>query len=258
MRRLTVSADAFDARPDLADGGDDPAHARIERWVAGLVRDGSLVPTDRLPPEGDLAAALGVSRMTLRQALASLEQRGLVERRRGRRGGTFVTRPRIELDLTGLLGFTEQLRRAQVRAGARVLSASRETAPADVAEALVLPAGAAAHRVVRVRLADDEPLALEETWLPAPLFDGITDHDLTGSIYELMGRHFDAAPHTADEWLEPVLATLEQATLLGTAPQAALMLVTRVAHDARGLPVELARDRYRSDRTRVHLRTTVR
>ncbi|MFY0409179.1 GntR family transcriptional regulator [Solicola sp. PLA-1-18] len=258
MRRLTVSADAFDARPDLTDAGDDPAHARIERWVTGLVREGRLVATDRLPPEGDLAAALGVSRMTLRQALASLEQRGLVERRRGRGGGTFVTRPRVELDLTGLLGFTEQLRRARIRAGARVLTATRETAPADVAEGLALPGGGAAHRVVRVRLADDEPLALEETWLPAPLFDGIADHDLTGSIYELMGRHFDAAPRTADEWLEPVVATSEQAALLGIRPHAPLMLVTRIAYDAAGLPVELAHDRYRADRTRVHLRTQVR
>ena len=48
--------------------------------------------------------------MTLRQALGALEARGLVQRKRGRSGGTFVTRPRIECDLTGLPGFTEQMR----------------------------------------------------------------------------------------------------------------------------------------------------
>lgn len=100
-----------------------------------------------------LAAVLGVSRRTLRQALASLESHGLVERNRGRAGGTFVTRPRIECDLTGLPGFTEQMRRAHVKAGARVVSATTRSAPAEVAEALRIGRSAKVHEVIRVRSA---------------------------------------------------------------------------------------------------------
>jgi GntR family transcriptional regulator len=118
VRVLNVGDKAFASMPDLTEATDVPSHARIEQWLAGLVGQAALATGDKLPPEEDLAAALGVSRMTLRQSLSALESRGLVKRRRGRTGGTFVSRPRIECDLTGLPGFTEQMRRANVRASA--------------------------------------------------------------------------------------------------------------------------------------------
>ena len=85
------------------------------------IDEGALVAGDKLPREEQLAAALGVSRMTLRQALATLDGLGTIVRKPGRLGGTFVAEPRIVCDLTGLAGFTEQMRRAHVRAGARMV-----------------------------------------------------------------------------------------------------------------------------------------
>ena len=96
-----------------------PAHAQIEDRVAEAIGDGAIRPGDRLPPERELAERLGVSRMTLRQALDSLERRGLVLRVRGRTGGTFVADPKFEMDVNRLAGLTEQLRRQGHRAGAR-------------------------------------------------------------------------------------------------------------------------------------------
>jgi GntR family transcriptional regulator len=243
--------------PDLGSPGDDPVHVRIEHWLAAAITSTRVAEGDRLPPESDLATALGVSRMTLRQALGALESRGLVVRRRGRTGGTFASRPRIECDLTGLPGFTEQMRRAQVKAGARVVRAETVTAPPEVARALDLPRDGLAHLVVRVRLADRQPLALEETYLPAAQFPGLLERRLTGSLYSLMRRSYDLAPQEAVEFLEPVVADDEQAALLGTEPGSALMLVTRTAFTAHGRPVEHAYDRYRADRTRIALRTAI-
>ena len=257
MRALTVDDDAFASKPDLRAEGMGPSHARIEQWLASMITDGAFAVGDRLPPEGELAAAVGVSRMTLRQALSALERRDLVERRRGRSGGTFVSRPRIECDLTGLPGFTEQMRRAKVRAGARMVAARSIPAPPHVATALDLPAGAEVYEIVRVRLADREPLALEETYLPAREFPDLLDRRLTGSIYSLMHRSYGRAPHSAHEWLEPVVADDDKADLLGTEPGAPLMLVTRTAYTSTGLAVEHAYDRYRADRTRIALRTSI-
>ncbi len=118
---MVVACDWATDVPDLTDASSGPAHARIERWLTDVIGRGDLVPGDRLPPEGDLAALLGVSRMTLRQALGRLEAIGTVVRKPGRSGGTFVDEPKILCDLTGLAGFTEQMRRANVRAGARVV-----------------------------------------------------------------------------------------------------------------------------------------
>jgi GntR family transcriptional regulator len=252
-----VDDEAFASMPDLAAAVGMPSHARIEQWLAGVIGGAGLTAGDRLPAEGDLAAALGVSRMTLRQALAALESRGLVQRRRGRAGGTFVSRPRIECDLTGLPGFTEQMRRAHVRASARIVRTGVIDPPPGVAEALDLARRGEVYEVVRVRLADGEPLALEQTYLSVADFPGLLEHRLTGSLYSLMLRKYALAPFTAREWLEPVIADEEQALLLGTEPGSALMLVTRTSYTELGKPVEHAHDRYRADRTRIALQTGV-
>src|SRR6476660_6074736 len=71
-------------RPDLAGAGDQPAHMRIGNWLEQLIVSRALAPGDKLPSEVEIANALGVSRMTLRQALSAIEAKGLIDRRRGR------------------------------------------------------------------------------------------------------------------------------------------------------------------------------
>ena len=206
--------------------------AQIERAIA----DGELGPGDRLPPERELAAEHGVSRMTVRQALQTLESRGLLRRAIGRNGGSFVAKPKLERDLGTFSGLSEQLRRQGMAAGARVISADEVDG---------------AIEIVRVRLADGEPLALERSSFPADRFAGLLELDLTGSLYELLGEHFDAAPVRAVERIEPVLADVEEGEALGVARGTPLMLVDRTAYDAAGLVVETARDVFRGDRTRI-------
>ena len=256
MRNLTVDGRHFRGLT-LTGSADQPAHARIEAWLAAAVARGVLGDGDRLPPEQDLAAAFGVSRMTLRQALAALEARDMVERRRGRLGGTFVRRPRIDVDLTGLPGFTEQMRRAHLRASARVVRAELVTPAPDAVDALCLARREKVYEVVRVRSAERSPLALEETWLPAARLPGLLGHGLRGSLYRLMQREYGVVPTTAREWLEPVIADEEEARLLGVQPGDALMQITRTAYDPAGIPVEYAIDRYRADRARISLRTGI-
>src|SRR5258705_408929 len=91
-------------RPDLADASDLPAHMRIGDWLERLIVSHTLAPGDKLPSEVEIANALGVSRMTLRQALSTIEAKGLIDRRRGRFGGNFVAAPRFEVEQAGLLG----------------------------------------------------------------------------------------------------------------------------------------------------------
>jgi GntR family transcriptional regulator len=256
VRTLDIDDDALGDRPDLSASSDEPSHARIASWLLGRVHSGKIHTDDKLPPEEEFAASLGVSRMTLRQALGSLESLGWLERRRGRSGGNFIREPRIEVDLTGLRGFTEQMRRLQVRAGAKVVRATMiESAPLDVVGALELGRDREVFEIVRVRSARRQPLALEETYLPARLFPGMLERRLTGSLYAIMREHYDLAPHHAQEWLEPEICSAEHAALLDVETGSALMLVTRKAMTETGVPVEFARDRYRADRTRISLHT---
>jgi GntR family transcriptional regulator len=241
--------------PDLTASAGMPAHARIEQWLMRLISEGVVLPGDKLPKEQDLAEGLGVSRMTLRQSLATLESRGVVERIPGRRGGTFVREPKIDADITGLAGFTEQLRRGQVRASARVVSASVVPASRAVAAALRLAKDDDVYEIVRVRRARGMPLALERSYLPAGLFPGLLDRRLTGSLYRLLAREYGSAPQSAVEYLEPFIATAEVADLLDVDEGSALLLIERTASSAAGRPIEYARDIFRSDRVRISVRT---
>jgi GntR family transcriptional regulator len=241
--------------PDLGVDSPQPAHVRIEAWLTSVIGSGALVPGDKLPREEALAAALGVSRMTLRQALATLEGLGTILRKPGRLGGTFVAEPKIVCDLTGLAGFTEQMRRANLRAGARVVSATTRPASRTAARALGIDRQGLVHEIVRVRSANREPLALENASFPAALFPDLLAHRLTGSLYTLLTKQYDCAPHTATEVLEPVIADSEEAALLGVEEGSPLMLIERTAFTASGVAVEYARDVFRADRTRITLRT---
>jgi GntR family transcriptional regulator len=247
--------DVLDSAPDLTEDSPNPAHVRIEQWLVSCIGNGALVSGDKLPREEHLAAALGVSRMTLRQALATLEAHGTIVRKPGRLGGTFVAEPKIVCDLTGLAGFTEQMRRAQVRAGARVISAATVPAGRTAARALGLGRDELVHEIVRVRSANREPLALENSCFPASLFPDLLSHRLTGSLYTLLTKQYDQAPHTATEVLEPVIADETQAALLAVDEGSPLMLIERTAFTVSGAAVEYARDVFRADRTRLTIRT---
>jgi GntR family transcriptional regulator len=229
--------------------GPTPPYAQIEARLAALIESGQLAPGERVPSERELAARVGVSRATARAALAGLAQRGLVERGSGRRGSV-VSRPRLQYDLRDFAGFTEMARRQGLAAQARTLLAQTLAATPAVAEALGICPGAAVHHIGRLRSAGGEPMALEQTWLPAALYPGLLDHDLSGSLYTVMDRDYGRAPVSATERLEACNATAEQAGALGVAPGAALMLVVRVARAQDGTPVEFARDHHRGDRAR--------
>ncbi len=234
-----------------------PVHASIARWLTDLIGRGDLVPGDRLPREDSFAASLGVSRMTLRQALATLEGKGTLERKTGRLGGTFVREPRIECDLTGMAGFTEQMRRSNLRAGARMVSATTVLANAKTATALGIQRGTPVHEIVRVRTARREPLAIERSYFPTGPFPDLLDHGLSGSLYTLLTRAYGQRPSSAVETLEPVIARADEAELLAVEPGSALMLITRTAFTTAGLAVEFARDIFRSDRIRIALQTGI-
>jgi len=227
------------------------AHAQIEDWLADAIAAGQLTPGDRLPTEQDLAARLGVSRMTLRHALSELAQRGLVTRTVGRGGGTFVAEPKLEQDLTTLAGFSEQLRRRGKVAGAQVLAAAEIPASPAAAAALELTEGDPVYDVRRIRLADGKPIVIEHSQFPAALFPDLLDCRLDGSLYDLLAERYGQRPHRARESLEPVVAGVREAEALEVEEGAPLMLVERTAYSLAGQPLEYARDRFRGDRTRV-------
>jgi GntR family transcriptional regulator len=243
----------FGRRWTVAERSPKPAWVQIEEQLADRIESGALGPGERIPPERELADGLSVSRMTVRQALASLAARGLVERGVGR--GTFVRdAAKVVHDLTRVAGFTEEVERHGLEAGARILEAVECPAPDHVAGALGLDPGAAVVRLERVRLGGGIPISLEDTFVPAARFPGLLDEDLSGSLYALMRDRYDLGPVSATERLEPMAARSYEAEALGVEEGSPLMFVERVAYAADGTAVEFARDCHRGDRARFLIR----
>ena len=231
-----------------------PAAAGVRRRLRQLASDAT--PGDRLGGERDLAAALGVSRETLRHALTALEREGTVRRVRGRGGGTFVAPRKVERDLTRIVGVPELLRSQGFTAGSQVIAAGLEPADDAVAAALGLGAGEPVARVVRLRLADGGPISLENACFPAYRFPGLFNRPLGGSLYELFAQEYGVRPGEAVEQIEVVLAGDEEAALLRTEPQAPLLALERTTFDAAGIPFEHSHDLFRADRIRIVVRSS--
>jgi GntR family transcriptional regulator len=228
-----------------------PSASALRDRLMAEIEAGSPEPGGRLGAERELAARLGVSRSTLRAALDALETAGVVHHIRGRSGGIFVSERRIERDLTSLTSLPAYLRRQGFQSGARVLSTATVGADAETAAALDLPGGALVLEVVRVRLADEQPISLERARFPAERFPGLLDRSLAGSLYELLESGYGLRPSEAEERVEVVGATAAEARVLEVRPGAPLVAIVRTAWAADGRPFERSHDLFRADRVRI-------
>jgi GntR family transcriptional regulator len=208
-------------------------------------------PDGKLPTERELALELGVSRTTVRQVLDDLERAGLVVRRRGRAGGTFVVKSRVDLDFGHLAGIPSYLRAQGFRPGAHVVSARILPAAPATVRALGLAPGALVHDVIRIRLADEVRISMEHARFSVDLFPDLLSHPLDGSVYEVMATKFGRVPQKAVEHLVAVLADETQAESLGINVGDPLMAIERVTYAEDGTPLEHSSDLFRGDRTRV-------
>lgn len=225
------------------------------RRLLDMIFAGELRAGDKLGTERDLAAAVSVSRSTLRRALARLAQDGMIRRVPGRAGGTFVAQPKVDRDLSVVVGLPEYLRRQGFVAGTQVLSATITTADEATAAHLEVAAESLVVTIVRIRLADGVPLSLERTRLPADRVPGMLELPLSGSIYDLLAERYAMTPEDVIEHLEVVQASPDEAALLGIEDRSPLLAITRTSRTGDGVAFEFSNDLFRADRTRVTFRT---
>ncbi len=218
-----------------------PLYAQFAQLLREAIAGGRLEPGATLPPERDLAAEYGVSRITIRKAIAELAEDGLLSRRQG--AGTTVTR-RIEQNFSRISSFSEEV--AARRQSARsnwILRAEGTVTPAEAMH-LNLSPGAAVLRFHRVRIADEAPMALEFSTVPSYCLDGI--HDVSGSLYAALART-DHRPVRALQRLRAVSFTATQAGLLDVDTGTPGLLIERCGFLGDGRPVEYTQSYYRGD-----------
>ena len=207
---------------------DSSAVEKLRRALVEEIDSGVHPAGARLGGERELASRHGVSRGTLRQALAALEEAGLVRRVPGRGGGTFVSHAKVERDLSAIQSVPGLLLSQGYDAGSKVVGTQLMLAPERVRTALGLGSADLVVAVTRIRLADGRPISIDHAYFPAERVPGLLDQALGGSLYELLEDEYGIVPADVEERVEVVPATDEEAALLGIAPDAPLLLVRRV------------------------------
>jgi GntR family transcriptional regulator, N-acetylglucosamine utilization regulator len=226
-----------------------PLYRRIEADLRERIRDRRLAPGAQIAPEPELMAEYGVSRATVRQALAGLVGEGLLEIRRGL--GTYVTAPRFEHTIGGFYSFSREIERHGLEPGTRVLDIHTEPAAEQVAEALGIEPGTPVVALRRLRLAGPDPLVVETSHLPAARFPGLDEVDFSAvRLYDTLLHRYGCRPTRARETFEPILLTVDEAALLDQRRGEPALRVERTAFDQDDIPIEFCRSTVRGDRYR--------
>lgn len=224
--------------------GAGPLYVQLHRQIANAIATGRLVPGDNLPPERELAAMTGLSRVTVRKGVAVLVASGQLVQRRG--SGTFVApkSERLEQALSLLTSFTEDMARRGKSVESMWLARGLHAAAPEEVMALGLTAGERVARLERVRRSDGIPLAIERaslsaTTLPDPMV-------VNTSLYEILDLR-GLRPVRAVQRLSAANLSAHDAGLLGVATGAAGLRIERISYLPSGKVVEFTRSLYRGD-----------
>lgn len=232
-----------------------PLYRQIKSLILADLRAGHWRPGESIPSELELAARFKVSQGTVRKAIDELAADNLLNRRQGK--GTFVAthaEQQIEYRFLKLVPDAGDPS-SEGPAERRIIGCRRLPADAAVAQALGLADAQPVVQVRRVLSFAHVPTILEDIWLPAEPFQGLTTERLTnyqGPMYALFEAEFGVRMVRAQEKLRAVIANAEQAHLLQTALSTPLLQVERVACTYENMRMELRRGWYRTDTHHYH------
>jgi len=224
-----------------------PLYHQLYQILRGDIVRGEWQPGDMIPPESELIEQYQLSRTTVRQVLDMLSNEGLIYRQQGR--GTFVAHPTVEQALVRIISFTEDMRQRGVRPGTEVLSSGLIPAPQDIAEKLEIAPGEEMARLERLRLADGEPMSIEESHLVHRYCPGVLEGDYASNpLREALERDYGIRWSHARQTIRAISASRNLARLLSVPPHSALLYIERVSYSQQNTPVEFLRIYYRGDR----------
>jgi GntR family transcriptional regulator len=230
-----------------------PLYYQIQLALLEHIDRGDLKEGDLLESEEELSCRYRVSRMTARQALHGLKLRGYAVSERGR--GTFVTKPKLVKSIMQLRSFTEELRKTGITPSSRLLEQKVVPAKSELAEILKLEVGEKVLHLRRLRLANEVPLAVEDSHILLSRFPGLDRIDFSGrSLYQTIRDRYNIQFGWADEIIEALPATKEESELLNVPRRSSLLCISRTLMAADKTPLEFAVSHYRGDRYRASLR----
>jgi GntR family transcriptional regulator len=225
-----------------------PIFAQIRERLEEAIAKGTLVPNQRIPSERQLSDRFGVSRMTVRQAIDAITRDRLLYSRPGQ--GTFVADQRvIQQPLQHLTSFSEDILSRGMHPSSRVLDRQVVAASFEMAGLFGLPPTVKITRVARLRLIDEEPVAIETVHIPERFAPGLLERDLEAdSLYAILRHDYDLELVSARQTIQAATPSVEEMAYLELDEPQPVLRISRLTFDAKERLVEYVQSVYRGDR----------
>lgn len=230
-----------------------PVYYQLRNLVMRRIEAGEFPPDSPIPSERDLSETLGISRMTVRQALNRLVVEGVLYREKGR--GTFVSRQKIEQ--RNVMSFSDLVKSKGLEPSTRVLSLSRLEADHETAQTLGLKDSDILFNIKRLRLAGSVPVAIEEVFIPEKFCPGLDQMDLTGSLYRLLKEEYAFNISYVDNVIEASKPLKEERDLFDLPSGVPALRISSVYFTESGTRLFSEKSTYRSDEYKYNVRVYV-
>ncbi|WP_125705622.1 GntR family transcriptional regulator [Lacticaseibacillus daqingensis] len=230
---------------------ESPVYIQIHNQIRQDIEAGKWQIGDRIPSERDLAVTFNVSRMTLRQAIQTLVDEGILERRIG--AGTYVANRKVQEKVSGVTSFTDIMIAQGKKPSSKTISYHVAKPSLSESEKLQLPDGAQVLRMERIRYADAVPISFEVATVPYDLVRDFSKSEVTKSFYHTLekkgGYHMGGATQT----VSAQLASERIADYLEIKRGEAILRLRQISLLQDGRPFEYVRTQYVGERFEFYL-----
>lgn len=228
-----------------------PMYKQVLNVISNQIQSGELKAEDRLPSEIDLMKKFGVSRITIRAAIAELVEEGVLVRSQGK--GTFVASPKTLYKANDGYGFTYSCRLAGKTPATKLISKEIIYPSSQDIEFFGIQETDKIICTKRLRFVDDEPTMIETNHYPAASFSFLMGENLEGSLFELLEKKYNIHVYESLRTLEVYFPTKEEASLLGIKNNTPLLLFKDMQKDSNDKPLFISRQIYCTERLKFYL-----
>ncbi|BEU88871.1 GntR family transcriptional regulator [Selenomonas sp. TAMA-11512] len=207
-----------------------PLYMQLEEIFRQYIANGDWEAGKVIPSENELCREYGLSRMTVRTVIKTLADEGLLYRVQGK--GTFVSEEKIIAHSPSYAGFREQLEAQGYITQTETVAFKVIQASKKIAKALEVPEDSEVRFIVRVRMANNKPVSIHESYIPYSLCKGLREGALANEqLCHIMENDFGCKQKYVNETFESVLATEKEAKLLGISKGYPLILMEEITRD---------------------------
>ena len=228
-----------------------PIYIQIHNDIKRAIEAGKWAVGDRIPSERELSRNFDVSRMTLRQAIQTLVDEGILERQVG--SGTYVANQKVQEKMSGVTSFTDLMLTQGKQPTSKTISYHVMNPSLSEAEKLKLNEDDQVLRMDRIRYGDDVPICFEVATVPEKLVDGLSKKEVTSSLYRALEDKKQLSPGKAQQTVSAMSASERIAEYLSIKRGDAILRLRQVTYLQDGTPFEYVRTQYVGERFEFYL-----